>query len=749
MVRQIMMKKRLLPAAFLIAHLSGAAFAQQPNPTPQSAPPPPVQQSPAQKPEDVDVVRITTNLVQVDAVITDKSGKVITDLKRDEVQIFEDGKQQKITHFSFVVTETVEELTATKPKNVDKADKNAPPIPSVVLKPEQVKRTIAIVLDDLGLSFESTAFVRKALKKFVDEQMQPGDLVAIIRTSGGIGALQSFTSDKRQLYAAIEHLQWYPNGRAGILAVSSYEPDPIAGAIAGAENPTIPTDNPEQARTQSLSVGTLGALTYVVKGLRDLPGRKSILLISDGFQINNSYTVIENLHHLVDQTNRSSVVIYTMNATQLQTLGLTAADFTSGYDPLSAPDQRGAQLLADRRAAALDLQEGLDYLARETGGIAIRNTNDLSGGIRRVMKDQNYYLIGYRPDESTFDPRTGRHMFHKLSLKVTRPGDFNARMRNGFFGASDEEASPGPVSPAQQLIAGLESPFGAADVHVRLTSLFGNTAKFGSYMRSMLFVNARDLTFTNEADGSHKAELSLLAIAFGDNGNPLEQISGPASLRVPASNYERFLQEGFVYVLTVPIKKPGAYQLRVAVRDKSSGRVGSASQFVEVPDVKKNWLSLSGIAATSVAPSAGTQPASQNAKAFDPTQSAPNDRETLLERDAANPLNSAAVRQFHSGEVLRYGFVVFNARVDKATNAPQVHFQTRLFRDGQVVFAGKDESVNPANQFDMKRLNTGGAIHLGANLTPGEYILQVIATDQLADDKHRLATQWIDFQIVK
>ena len=741
------MKRHSLSAIVLITQLVAVQFAQQPSPVLPSPP----RQTPAQqpqKPEDTDVVRITTNLVQVDAVVTDKSGRVITDLKPEEVQIFEDGKQQKITHFSFVVTDTPEAPAAAKPKPVDK---NAPPLPPVVLKPEQVKRTIAIVLDDLGLSFESTTFVRKALKKFVDEQMQPGDLVAIIRTSGGIGALQSFTSDKRQLYAAIENLRWYPNGRGGILAVPSYEPDPIAGAIAAAENPTIPTDDPEQARTQSLSVGTLGALGYVVKGLRGLPGRKSILLISDGFRINDSYVVLENLHHLVDQTNRSSVVIYTMNATQLQTFELTVADFATGYDPLTtAPDQRGQRQVAGRRAAALDLQEGLDYLARETGGIAIRNSNDLSGGIRRVMKDQNYYLIGYRPDESTFDPRTGRRMFHKLSLKVTRPGEFNVRMRNGFFGTSDEEASSGPVSPAQQLIAGLESPFGAAGVHVRLTSLFGNTAKYGSYMRSMLFVNVRDLTFTNEPDGSHKAELSLLAIAFGDNGNPLEQISGPASLRVPASHYERFLKEGYVYFLTVPIKKAGAYQLRVAVRDQGSGRVGSASQFVEVPDVKKSQLALSGIAATSVAQSAANQRAPGNAEApgaFDPAQSAPNDR--LLESDAPNLLKSAAVRQFHSGEVLRYGFVVFNARVDKATNESQVHFQIRLLRDGQIVFAGKDETVNSSNQADLKRLNAGGAIHLGANLTPGEYVLQVIATDRLADEKHRIATQWIDFEIVE
>jgi VWFA-related protein len=134
--------------------------------------------------------------------VTDKNGKLITDLRPDEVQIFEDGHQQKITNFSFVNPEASSApLLPSAP-----LDKNA--LPPTKLHPEDVRRTIALVVDDLGLSFRSTYDVRNALKKFVDQQMQPGDLVAIIRTSGGIGALQQFTADKRQLHAAIERVNW-------------------------------------------------------------------------------------------------------------------------------------------------------------------------------------------------------------------------------------------------------------------------------------------------------------------------------------------------------------------------------------------------------------------------------------------------------------------------------------------------------------------------------------------------------------
>jgi VWFA-related protein len=710
---------------------------------------------PSKQQDQEEVVRITTNLVQVDAVVTDKNGKPVTDLKPEEVQILEDGKRQKISHFSYIVTGSAATAPMSKPAATDK---NAPPVPPVALKRDQVRRTIAIVIDDLGLSFVSTTFVRRALKKFVDDQIQPGDLVAIIRTAGGIGVLQQFTSDKRQLYAAVEQVKWYPNGRAGILAVPSTGTDSFADSIKSAGGAQVPTEDVTQYVAQVLSVGTLGAVNYVIGGLRELPGRKSILLISDGFQINNSYSVEESLRHLIDQASRASVVIYTLNATELQTLGITATDFATGYDPFTTPpDQRGARQLADRRTAVLNLQEGLDYLAKETGGIAIRNTNDLSGGISRVMEDQNsYYLIGYRPDESTFDPASGRRAFHKLSLKITRPGSFKLRMREGFYGASDEESNSKPRTAQQQMIAGLKSPFGAVGVHVRLTSLFGNTAKFGSYMRSMLYVNAGDLTFTEDPGSYHKAELNLLAIAFGDNGNPVEQISGPAIVRVPDYDFQRFLSKGFVYFLTVPIKKPGAYQLRVALRDEGSGRVGSASQFVEVPDIKKNRLTLSGLAATADEPSGvrqnTTAKQSQNderQEVFDPAESAPNTRLRLLVRDSTDPMNSAAVRQFHSGQILKYGFVIFNARLDKAASMPQVRVEIRMFREGQAVFTGKDEPINLTNQSDMKRLNVSGTIHLGTNLTPGEYVLQVIVTDQLSDEKHRVATQWMDFEIVK
>ncbi len=179
----------------------------------QTKPTPATRQQSA-PPSDEDVVRITTNLVQVDPVITDKNGKQVTDLRPDEVQILEDDKPQKITNFSYIALDSAE-LTP-RPPAAKPAAGDPPPVPPAPLKPGQVRRTIALVVDDLGLSFESIYVVRRTLKKFIDQQLQPQDLVAIVRTGGGMGALQQFTSDKRQLYAAVEAVKWNSIGRAGV-----------------------------------------------------------------------------------------------------------------------------------------------------------------------------------------------------------------------------------------------------------------------------------------------------------------------------------------------------------------------------------------------------------------------------------------------------------------------------------------------------------------------------------------------------
>ena len=713
----------MIRSVLIIAVLLGLAFGLTAQQRTQTTPSNQPTQKPA--PDEDDVVRITTNLVQVDAVVTDGKGRLVTDLRADELEIQEDGKAREITNFSFIELEARPEISAQP------ANSNVPSPSPLRLKPEQVRRTIAVIVDDLGLSFDSIHQTRSALKKFVD-QAQPDDLVAIIRTGGGVGALQQFTSDKRQLYAAIERIKWYPIGRGGVTAFA-----PISNSnLSESEGANITVD---AFRDEVLTVGTLGAIQYVIRGLNELPGRKSVILLADGLHIfdrrdlTRGSRMVDAARRLTEVANRASVVIYTVDVRGLQTLSLTAADSIAG---LSGPALQNT--LSARSEYMRDSQDGLIYLAEQTGGFAVRNSNDISGGIRRVVDDQKgYYLIGYRPDPSTFDGVDARRKFHKLSLKVLRPGKFDVRIRRGFFGIPDERLTPQPATRQQKMITALTSPFGSEGVQLRLTSLFANDAKAGSVLRSYLHIKSNDLTFTDEPDGWHKASFDILAVTFGDNGVPIDQLNRTHTVRIKGETYRRALKDGLTYHLLVPVKKAGAYQLRIALRDISSDRVGSATQFVEVPDVSKNRLMLSGVLVM-----ATPLHVFQKQIGKTPTQPATEDN------DADGQANTV-LRRFRRNYVLQYAFAIYNAQLDKTTRLPKLLTQIRLIRDGKQVFGGKELPYDATDQTDPKRLTAGGAIQLGSEMQPGEYVLQVVVTDTLAKAKNRLTTQWIDFEIVE
>jgi hypothetical protein len=195
-------------------------------------------------------------------------------------------------------------------------------------------------------------------------------------------------------------------------------------------------------------------------------------------------------------------------------IGLQAQDNLQMSAPVGRPPRGGPtgvtrsvrevdQLMTIRRNSFYESQNGLNYLAQQTGGLAIRNTNDLSGGIQRVLEDQRgYYLIGYRPEDSTFDEKSGRRKFHHLSLKVTRPGKFEVRMRNGFGSATRKSA--GAENGRAKVVGCHQFAVWLGGVHLQLTSLFANDAANGSFMRSFLHIDVRDLSFKDGPNGTHE-----------------------------------------------------------------------------------------------------------------------------------------------------------------------------------------------------------------------------------------------------
>lgn len=722
---------KIISVFFLLVFAAVCGLAQTPTPKPGET--------------DTDVVKISTTLIQLDATVTDKNGKIVTDLTAEDFEIFENDEKQTITNFSFI--SSVPEI---KPVTEPSKDQAGVPIPPVQIRPEQVRRTIALVVDDLGLSAESIYSVKRALKKFVDEQMQPADLVAIIRTGSGTGALQQFTSDKNLLYLAIEKIRWNPIGRAGVGTFAPREPTlqeqiqatsaiPMGGDTTKfddavqAEKDRITAFN--ELREDIFSVGTLGAINYIVKGMDELPGRKSIMLFSDGFSICTD-TDMKNdggrctrmrdaLKRLTDLCNRASVTIYTQDARGLAPTALTVQDV-----PATNPKSL-LEGLTKRTDELLDKQQGLSYLAEETGGRAVFGTNDLNKGLEKMLEDgRGFYLLGYQPDSETFDSRTRR--FNKLVIKVKR-SDLTVHYRSGFFSVADESirrSTPQNETPLQQILKPLTSPFAANEINLKLNTLFGKDERNGSFIHSFLYIDARDLKFSDAPDGTKQAAFDVLAISYGENGAIVEQVGKNYTITVKNENFRNILKDGFVYNFVFPIKQPGAYQMRVALRDAASAKVGSASQFIEVPDLKKEMLTLSGIILENLTE------AEWNARnsSSDPSQ------------NQINLMHDTSLRRYKRGTILSYSTEIYNARLDPSQK-PQLQTQVRMFRDGKLILNGKPNALRAEGQTGTAKLSFAGALGLGNEMKPGDYVLQIVITDNLAKAKRKLATQWVQFEI--
>lgn len=558
-----------------------------------------------------------------------------------------------------------------------------------------MRRSIVMVVDSLGISWQSAEFVRRPLRKFIEEQIQPGDLAAVIRTGASIGALQQFTSDKRLLLAAVERVRWNGFSRTEV-------------------DPTDQDDVLGQLMRKHLILASLDDLRYVVDALREMPGRKSLVLFTEDMRILDSQgqreeLVTARLERIADVAHRAGVVIYSIDPRGLPTLTLQAKDappplasMSGNLDLLSRRWSSGRTESASEKY--VNSQEGMNFLAHETGGLFYRDDNDLVAGVKEVLDDQQgYYLIGYRPDASTFDAATGQRKFHTIKVRVKRSG-LTVRSRNGFLGQTDQELRP---APAEAMASALMSPFHGDAIAMRMTPSFFNNSKEGSFLHLLLHIDPGGLTFTEEPDGARKIEVEVMAMTFGDNGKDADRIGGVFTTKMRGEAYTTALSSGFSQQVKMMVKKPGAYQLRAAVRDVASGRIGSAGHFVEVPDVSQGRLALSGI---------------------------------LLKTASQQP---SALRLFRPGDTLTYGYQVLNAQVD----GKRLEKEVRLYRDGKVVLTDAPAPLTPTAADDPKRLLLDGTLRLDDKLATGDYILQLIVTDKLADNKSQTAAQWIDFEV--
>jgi VWFA-related protein len=679
------------------------------------------------------VFRVGVDAVRIDAVVTDKDGRVVTDLTAKDFELRQDGKVQQITLARFVPVQTsAEQPVPAAPPSVKKGEPAPPPPPAAKLSKAQVQRSIALVVDDLSLSAESFEYTRQGLHKFIDTQLQPADLVALVRTSAPGGTMQPFTTDRRLLHAQVDGMRWTAMSRSG---VESFEP--VQGSFLGigmvappgGQGPAAPGIDPtdftvvNDLRRHMSAAGTLGALNLIIRGASELPGRRAIVLLSEGFALmtndNGAYIPEPRtrlaLDRAIEAALRHGVVVYSVDTRGLQTGRMLASDNVVGNAvPASAE--------ADRKRFVLDTQEGLTYVAEQTGGIAALNTNDIGAGIARVVNDiRSYYILGYTPDENTFAKPGKTPKLHKLSLKVKRPG-LTVRTRKTFLGISDPPEQQRLLStPAQALRDAALSPFAVSDISMRATTLPGYGPD-GAFVRTLLQIDARALSFAKGDDGRTTADVDVVGMAFDQDGTEVGHMTTAFTVALSADTDREALRdgEGLVYVLKVPIPKPGAYQIRFAARDRRNGAIGSAGQFAWIDDVAHGAFAMSGILLGPESTASSSKPA-----------------EGL---DTSGLLKQQAHRVFTPGTRLSYAYEIYNAQAPVQASATIWRGQERVFT------APADTLVPPTTATD--RFAAAGGLKLGPSLPPGDYVLQIATrTPEAKTRKKGAAVQSVDFQV--
>jgi VWFA-related protein len=667
------------------------------------------------------VIRVTVDLVQLDAVVTDSQGHHVPDLKPADFQILEDGRPQKITHFSYVQGDMPSASARPAPNRHEEALREEASIAAMPLQREQVRRTIVMIADDLGLSSDDIPNVRKAMKSFVDREMRSGDLVSVMTTSGGMGIVAQLTNDKRQLYAAIDRIHYV----AGRIGQTWYEPTNIGDTARRVQVESNTRLN--AIRSPAQVIDTQLAVGYAIQGLHDMPGRKAIALFSDGFN--------QSPGQIVELANRASVVLYTFDARGLPAFFLTAVDVCASCAGAGGPRRiRAAE--AGREATYRASQRSLDEMARGTGGIFFHDNNDLIQGLAAALDDMSsYYLIGYQPGRDDFENVRGQPRFHKIEVKILRAG-LKVRSRDGFVGTPDPPPVPEQTSPQsvkEDLRKALFSPFHANGFPVHLSVFYSaapridpKTRRRRALLRAMLAIDAHGLTFRDGPDGKKQVNLDVLAAAYGADNEVVTSSDRTFSPSMTADEMDQIVASGLVYGLDVEAPKPGPYQFRVAVRDANSGRLGSAALFVEIPDFNRPGIVLSSV------------------QLYDSDAQ----RNEELARAGVMGAGSAVTRMFASGATLRYDCAVYGSLIDPQTGKPQIDSAVSLFRGPERIYTGQPVPLEVSKASSAPAIHAFGKIALPAGLPPGDYALQLTVSDRLETKQRQSASQWVDFTLV-
>lgn len=715
-----------------------------------------------QKPnEDPDVVRVKTDLVQTGVTVFDKQGRFVDGLRADQFELKVDGSPVALTFFDRVTAgSTTEEkqLTAMVQGNAPATN------PTQAVKYRG--RMIVFFVDDMHLRAQSVTRTRKLINDFIDNQMDPDDQVAVGSPSGQIGFLSRFTEVKPVLRAAVSRINHKPytvvdaeNIRmteyqairidqgdrdttnhfvTEVLKASSYK-IPGGGSLGPPQGGPVNQRqdrsqerqgglSPEMAersvknraqlmlrQSEAISGNTLESLESTIRATSQLPGRKLVFFISDGFYLNDRSTGFgDKLKKITDAAVRSGVVVYSLDARGI----VGATDATSNRaDPFGNLSRSNIGELSAS-------QDPLTALAGDTGGRALLNSESLDTAIGDALKETaNYYLLAWRPP--TEAQKDGN--FKRIEVRIAGRPELTVRMPKGFMTgqpttSSETKGTPAaPSSPAVELptagakavetdiLAALRASVPQKGLPTQVVPTFIDVPNSGTVLSISMQMATSGLDYG--ADGKQPAAIDIGGLIYNDQGKLAGSFKNRITVNPLAGGTAPSPDAGVIYVHKLPLK-PGLYQVRVATRDDRNRRVGSDSRWIEIPDLASKKVTLSSL----MVAGQSVRPASQQ------TSSA----------GSSDQMQFSVDRRFARNSHLSVLTIIYNAARSTGSAVPELDAQIKILRGRQPVMSSPVRKLMLEVNGDTARIPYGTDINLSA-LPPGRYLLRIEVNDRVAN----------------
>jgi VWFA-related protein len=526
--------------------------------------------------------KLRVNLVQVHVTVRDGKGDPIPNLKREDFQVFDQGKLQPITVFAVETRESRRERALAAAKT--QADASGPGESKTMLP----DRFVAMEFDDIHLAADDAAYTRKSAEQFLDN-LVPTDRVGIFTTSGEL--TQEFTSDvallKQKLLGVVPRpkvghtstndcpdvspyvadLVQNRNDQMAFQAVvkdawqCAYSNDPLmySSAVSLAQS-TIPRVAMEADADNNYTYRTL---QDTLRRLAAMPGERVMLLVSPGFIMGLQTS---DLMIVVDQANHANIVINTLDARGL---------YTPDMGDVSQRRTGIAQLGSYRIAAQTEQAYVLSDFAYGTGGTFFQNSNDISGGMKTIgSAPEVSYVIGFSPQNEKMDGS-----FHTLKVKLTGKEKYTIQARRGYY--APRKLNDPKEQEKQEIQEAIFSRDEIMDLPLELQTQYFKKDAAEAQLSVVSRLQVKGMHFRT-ADGRHNDSLTFATAIFDDNGNFVTGGEKILQMRLLDPTYERVLRTGLTLKSSFDLK-PGKYMVRQVVRDSEGSQMAARNGAVDIP----------------------------------------------------------------------------------------------------------------------------------------------------------------------